>query len=202
MSYFLFFHGQIRTMITLLTSTNDSMIVRFHDVAPALLNSFRRIMLSDIETYCIDTIIFEKNNTCYPDEFLAHRLGLVPFQVDSATDEPISMKLHKRNNTDKIMTVYSSDFEQKASCRPVSFDKFKKGISICKLSPGQSISFVANLFRGSGREHAKWCPVSTAVFRKVNDTAYDFHVESTGVYTPHQLFEKTFSIWRQKILQL
>ena len=46
--------------------------------------------------------------------------------MDSATDEPISMKLHKSNNTDKIMTVYSSDFEQKGSCRPVSFDKFEK----------------------------------------------------------------------------
>ena len=189
-------------MISVVTLSDDSMVLRFDGISPALLNSFRRIMLSDIETFCIDTVVFEVNKTCYPDEFLAHRLGLVPFQVENTIEESISMKLQKTNKTDKVLNVYSSDFENKDHCRPVPFKTFEKGISICKLAPGQSISFVANMFRGSGKEHAKWCPVSTAFFKKVDDTAYEFHVESTGVYTAPELFRKTFSIWRQKILQL
>ena len=189
-------------MITVLTLSDDSMILRFDGISPALLNSFRRIMLSNIDTFCIDTVVFEENHTCYPDEFLAHRLGLVPFKVESTTDESISMKLQKSNRTEKVINVYSSDFEKKGSCRPVSFPTFEKGITICKLAPGQRISFVANLFRGTGKEHAKWCPVSTAFFKKVDETGYEFHVQSTGVYTSSELFRKTLSIWRQKILEL
>ena len=189
-------------MITVVKLSDDSMILRFDGISPALLNSFRRIMLSDIETFCIDTVVFEANNTCYPDEFLAHRLGLLPFQVNSTTDESISMKLQKSNETDRVINVYSSDFEKKGLCRPVSFPTFEKGISICTLAPGQSISLIANLFRGTGKEHAKWCPVSTAFFKKAKDTGYEFHVESTGVFTAPELLQKTFSIWRQKILEL
>ncbi|KIM30666.1 hypothetical protein M408DRAFT_15564 [Serendipita vermifera MAFF 305830] len=52
-------------------------------------NSFRRTMMADIPTVAIDLVEFESNTTVLPDEFIAHRLGMIPL-VSTNCDE--SMK--------------------------------------------------------------------------------------------------------------
>jgi hypothetical protein len=44
----------------------------------SLANGLRRILLSEIPTMAIDLVEIEKNSSVLTDEFLAHRLGLVP----------------------------------------------------------------------------------------------------------------------------
>ncbi|KIM40123.1 hypothetical protein M413DRAFT_73620 [Hebeloma cylindrosporum] len=54
----------------------------------AFANSLRRVMMADIPTVAIDMVEIETNTTVLPDEFIAHRLGMVPLQ-SSNCDEAI-----------------------------------------------------------------------------------------------------------------
>ena len=53
----------------------------------AIANALRRIMISEVPTMTIDLVEVKENTSALHDEFLAHRLGLVPLnseQIDAS----------------------------------------------------------------------------------------------------------------------
>lgn len=67
-----------------LTRTNA--IFQLSNVEMAFANSLRRAMIADVPTVCIDQVGFKNNTSPLPDEFIAHRLGLIPLVSEGVKD--------------------------------------------------------------------------------------------------------------------
>ena len=45
-------------------------------------NAFRRILIADVPTMAVEEVFIYNNTSVMQDEVLAHRLGLLPINVD------------------------------------------------------------------------------------------------------------------------
>lgn len=62
----------------------DDMTIEFDmiGVSPAIANAIRRILLAEVPTMAPDKVFMYNNTSIVQDEVLAHRIGLVPFNID------------------------------------------------------------------------------------------------------------------------
>ncbi|KIM36901.1 hypothetical protein M413DRAFT_448827 [Hebeloma cylindrosporum] len=73
-------------------------------VDSSIANAFRRIMLAEVPTVCIDQAYIWNNTTVIVDEVLAHRIGLVPLNIDPSK---MIMRNPSDNPTDRNTMVFS-----------------------------------------------------------------------------------------------
>ncbi len=142
-------------------------------IHPSLTNSIRRTILSDIETWAIDSnkIQFYDNTSILDNEFIAHRLTLIPIRSDiqDIDYDDVHIQCQKRNDTDDVMSVYVSDFvvTNKQTKEVIPTEKIfpYMRILLLKLRIQQSISFECSLKIGSPvkGDSSVHCSVCTCV---------------------------------------
>ncbi|KAK2746830.1 45 kDa subunit of RNA polymerase II [Myotisia sp. PD_48] len=159
---------------------------RLRSVDLAFANSLRRTILAEIPTVAIDVVEIEKNSSVLPDEFVAHRLGLIPlcskncdlgmmYSRDCDCEGGcsrciINLSLHAKCTTEEIMKIYARDLvvvgdrANEWVGNPVITDAEGKGPIICKLRRGQELKVNCIVKKGIAKEHAKWAPTSTVGF--------------------------------------
>ena len=71
------------TDIEIKSKTDEELIFDIKGVDPTLVNTLRRIMIAEVPTMAIETVIINQNTSIIPDEVLAHRLGLIPILADA-----------------------------------------------------------------------------------------------------------------------
>lgn len=142
-------------------------------------------MLAEIPTMAIDLVEVEANTSVLADEFIAHRLGLIPLnskQIDDVNytrdcdcDQycehcSVTLTLHARCTGDDVMRVYARDLvvgEPRPNewvGLPVITDTQGLGSVICKLRKGQELRMKCIAKKGIAKEHAKWAPTSAVGF--------------------------------------
>lgn len=148
-------------------------------------NSLRRVILAEVPTMAIDLVEVEANTSVLADEFLAHRLGLIPLSCAGVDDVlytrdcdceqycgacSVTLTLHARCTGDEHMTVYARDLVVSAD-RPneqvgnaVITDPDGLGAVICKLRKGQELRMRCVAKKGIAKEHAKWAPTAAVGF--------------------------------------
>lgn len=127
------------------------------------------------------------------DEFIAHRLGLVPLvskDVDtiSYTDDcdcvqccrkcSVILTLDVKCQTGSIHTVYALDLKSNhPNIVPYKQSSDSKGIILVKMCPGQELKIRCIAKKGIAKMHAKWSPCANVAFEydpynKLNHTTY------------------------------
>lgn len=131
----------------------------------SVANAIRRILINEIPTFAIDKISLINNTSVLPDEFLAHRLGLIPIDIMPDLDiEEINFQLKVVNNTQDVMIITSNDIKFISKDDQPLFE-LKKDVPIAKLAPRQIIEAEMVASKNVGRVHAKWSPVCPATYR-------------------------------------
>lgn len=173
------------------------------NVDSSLVSSLRRIIISEIPNVAFDfdvnnsskdqtDIIVNKNTSALHNEFLIHRISLLPlcFNIEDIQNfEPDRYKfiLKKKNTTSEIMHVTTNDFEiydENNKKYPDEFtnmifpkNEFSNGyILITKLKPnlydisnGEEVDIVCTASKNIGKYHTRWSPVSKCVSIYVTD---------------------------------
>jgi DNA-directed RNA polymerase II subunit RPB3 len=132
----------------------------------------------------IDLVEIEANTSVLPDEFIAHRLGLIPlssgpiekvqYSRDCDCDDycekcSVTLALDARCTGTEIMHIFSRDLmisnrADPAVGNPVIRDPEGKGVLIAKLRQGQEIKMKCIAKKGIAKEHAKWMPTAAVGF--------------------------------------
>jgi len=175
--------------IEILEIKNDSMMFMLSKTDTSVANSLRRVMIAETPTMAIDLVEIENNTTVLHDEFIAHRLGLIPLRshkVDvfnytrdcSCPDHCPECSVEFRLNVscrEGELDVTSRDLISAApeSVVPVhgqdqdieGLPAEKNGVLIVKLRKGQELRLRAIAKKGVGKEHAKWQPTCGVTYR-------------------------------------
>lgn len=162
--------------IEILEKDDVSLRLRIEGTNAAFMNTLRRIILSEVPSMAVDDVVIIENSSTLQDEFLAHRIGLMPLKTDLDTyNLPENCKCKSEfgcnlcrvslildvEAEDHTITVYSGDFKsENPSVVPVS-----NKIPIVKLAPEQKIRLEAYARLGKGEDHARWQPVSMCAYK-------------------------------------
>jgi DNA-directed RNA polymerase II subunit RPB3 len=176
---------EVGPRVTVREVTSDRVDFTLSNVDLAFANSLRRVILAEVPTIAIAIVEFQVNTSVLADEFIAHRLGLIPLNskniedmlyardcdCDSSCENcTVTLTLHARCTGDEIMKVYARDLvvtEPRPNewlGAPVITDAEGLGSVICKLRKGQELKMACIAKKGIAKEHAKWAPTSAVSF--------------------------------------
>ncbi len=138
-----------------INSENDTVELLIKDTNYSFINAIRRTMMSGIPILAAENITFYDNSSVLFDEYLAHRIAMIPIKTDP--------KRYKEGETVKLVldvegpgTIYSKDIK---STDP-KCDVAKTNIPLVKLKEGQRIKLEIEAMMGKGKNHVKWQPVN------------------------------------------
>jgi DNA-directed RNA polymerase II subunit RPB3 len=156
----------------------------------SVANALRRVMLSEVPTMAIDKVEFLQNTTVLHDDFLAHRLGLIPlvskyagFQTKDQDANGNDYQYNRDCSCASFCPNCTANFSLDVKCTEEERKVTTKDlipeyagskctvacvegeeILLVKLRRGQHLKLNAQAQKGIGKEHAKWNPTCTACF--------------------------------------
>ena len=164
-----------------------------HNIDLAIVNGMRRIIMTDVPNLGAigekldkdePTVNVIENTGSLHDEFIIHRIGLIPIcmttdEIENYEDNSLVIELNVKNTTSKSVDVRTSDFKAKLNDIELTEKKLKElfppnkvskhNILITRLRPGEHLHLKANIVKKTGRDNASFNPVSLSNFSYIQD---------------------------------
>ncbi|MEK6820796.1 MAG: DNA-directed RNA polymerase subunit D [archaeon] len=142
-----------RNAIKVLVDKGNVAHILVKGASTATLNAIRRTVMSDVPTLAIEELSIYENNGVLFDEFLGHRIGLIPITTDPKTYK-LGDKVKIALDVSGPGVVYSKDIR-------VADDALKvveANIPLTKLKADQRIRLEGEALMGTGKDHVKFQP--------------------------------------------
>ena len=174
---------------------DNNSVYRFvlKDASTSYANALRRVAINHVKAFAIDTVTFYENSSAMFDEYIAHRIGLIPISTPTSgySDED-NILLTLEAEGPKV--VYSGDLVSKDKDVKPASDK----IPIIKLAAEQKIRIDCKALLGTGAKHAKFQP-GLVTYEQVDDNTFNFYVETFGQMPPKEIINKAFSAIKDEL---
>lgn len=160
-----------------------------YDIDLAIVNSIRRVILSEIEIPGMigenePTIEIISSNGPLHNEFLIHRIGLIPIclkesEVDNYVDNSITLELNVNNTTNIFKNVTTEDIIVKRNDKEIDKKELRDifypnmvsndYILITRLRENEYLHFKASVVKKNSKYNASFSPVSLSTFSYIVD---------------------------------
>ena len=147
----------------------------------SFINGIRRVIMGNIGGYAFDDIEIKKNTTIFHDEYIKHRIGLVPLIMKE--EGTFSGGLKNEGKEDKYLL--SEDI--KCIDNDIKYD-IMGGIPVLVVSRGEEIEFIAKTRKGIAGEDMKYSLVETINFLKAREIEDKEIPEEVSKYVYKKLY--------------
>lgn len=173
--------------VSIIENSPKVMRVDISGISYGFANAIRRVAIGGVGCFAVDTVTFYENTSAMFDEYVAHRIGLVPILTPKDYDEKDEIVFSLE--AEGPATVYSK--EMKSSDKNVKAANFD--IPIIKLAEGQKIRVDGKAVLGTGKRSAKFQP-GIVSYKTKNGTDYEFYFESFGQMPANEIMRRALDI--------
>lgn len=162
-----------------------------HNTDLAIVNGIRRVILSEIPTLGFMgekevSIQIQKNNGPLHNEFMIHRIGMIPIhfteeEIEGFVENEWEFSMEVKNSSASILNVTTHDFKGTRNGQDLAQKEIhrlfpvnpitKKPILITRLRQGEELAFTATVVKKTASDHSAFSPVSLCTFFYVQDAA-------------------------------
>jgi len=212
---------------TILEQTDRFMRFIARNVDVGIVNAIRRVILSEVDNIAIafdpyneekSDIKFIENTTSLHNEFLGHRISLIPIQIDpkdikTYNPEMYKFVIQKNNTSNEVIDVTTDDItvfdedsndvsddtldsifpKDKITKDPILITRLKPNLYNTAMGEKLHVEFKARV--GKAVQHARWSPVSTCTYFNVID---DEKAEEAFMKSSASLSEKDREVAKRR----
>lgn len=152
----------------------------------------------------IDIVEIQENSSAIPDESICLRLSLLPIYCENLAEYTSTEKCEcKEEGCRKCgvtfsMNVSGKDFYKNlvSSDDIIIDDENTKVLEIGRfpimyLRKNENVNLRGWILKGNGKMHAKWNPVNSVTFKKINDNYFRFSFGNNGLISNKDILEKS-----------
>lgn len=132
-------------------------------------NALRRALISDVHTCAPSKVVIRCNTSCQTDEYIAHRICMIPFVATNEIDEHLTACVQGRNMT-------SADL--------IGPFTTQNPMTVIKLIDDQKVDLDVFFDTGTGEDHAKYSPVAGVAFDAISESKTLIEFESINGEEP------------------
>ena len=168
---------------------SDDKLVRFklEGTNFSFANALRRSMINGVGSLAIDGVTFYENSSAMFDEYIAHRVGLIPIHTPKDYDEKDEVVFSLAAEGPGI--VLSKDLVSTSKGVVVANGK----IPIIKLAEGQTLKIDAKAIFRNALKSSKFQP-GLVTYKSVDDEKFEFYVETFGQMPPLEIVHRALSM--------
>ncbi len=173
--------------VSIIENSPKVMRVDIAGINYGLANAIRRTAIGLVGCFAVDAVTFYENTSALFDEYLAHRVGLVPILTpkDYGEKDEIVFSLEAEGPA----TVYSK--EMKSSDKNVKVAN--PDIPIIKLAEGQRLRIEGKAIVSTGNKSAKFQP-GIVSYKSKNGKEFEFYFESFGQMPANEMARRALGI--------